>query len=336
MTASRRPLGVSGLVLCAILASGCEGDSAEPGSVPDEPARAPLTGRVVEDDGVLERPVVAVKVDNAPGARPQVGLDDADMVLTELVEGGITRFIALYHAVWPDAVGPVRSGREVDAELLPPFEPVLAVSGSAPPVRSLFRDAGLVVRREGQPADAWTRRPDRPAPHNLVVQPAELGAQDDGGAAQRPWPIDESDEPEREGPSAGDVRLDYSPSVRVEWHWDEEGQVWLRSQDGAAHLTGDEARLSAANVIVARVEVSAGERTDAAGNPVMDMDIEGEGEAVVLVEGQALEGRWRREAGGHFRWVDGSDEVIELAPGRTWVELVPTSGTAEVGGGTVP
>lgn len=302
------------------------GPSGEPG--PEPVARAPLTGLPLEEEGARDLPVVALKVDNAVAARPQVGLEDAEIVLTELVEGGTTRFAALYQTATAELVGPVRSAREADAELLPPFEPVFASSGAAEVVLGLLRDTGMVLREEAQPPDAWHREPARRAPHNLFAAPALL-AEDapDGWSGSPPWPISDNASADGQGDEVERLTLDYSSSHQVSW--EPQGDQWLRSQDGAPHESEDGERLSATNVVIARIDVRDGDRTDAAGNPVVDMTVEGSGEALVLMGGRAVAARWEREPGGHFSWTTPEGEPIELRPGSTWIELLPDGRAVE-------
>lgn len=338
------------LLVGGLLLAGCFGDDdagpaeaspAEPEAIdvadgleepePAEPAEprhfAPLTGLEVADEAELERPVVALKVDNAPAARPQIGLDEADIVFTELVEGGTTRFLALYAATYPSEVGPVRSAREVDAEIVPPFEPVFGLSGAAPVVLGMLRDAGLTLREEGQPAEAWMREPTRHAPHNLLAVPSALLIDAEVGPATRPWPIAE-EEFTASGDALDRAELAFTSSYRASWEW--EAGRWVRSQDGAPHVAENGQRMTAANVVIARVDVWDGERTDGAGNPVAEMAVEGEGAAVVLMQGRVVEARWERAAGEQFRWTTPEGEPLELQPGSTWVELVPTSGAVSL------
>lgn len=360
---SRWSLALAALLLgAALLTAGCDGGGdAEPAEAAtgdraaaasprgpgddggiEEAGGAPLTGLALADgdgeadgdddgegaDDALERPVVAVKVDNAPAARPQAGLEDAEIVLVEPVEGGLTRFVALYHAEQPERVGPVRSAREADADLLPAFAPVFAHSGAAPPVLRQLQHTGMLVREEGQPSDAWARDTSRRAPHNLFAIPAELPSGLTGvEPARRPWLIAESG-PAQRGEGTDRVALRYSAAAEVSWAWDGDLSAWARSQDGEPHVAESGAAITAANVVVAEVDVADGDRTDAAGNPVVDLAAEGEGPAFVLVDGHAIEARWRRDAGGQFSWVTPEGEPIALVPGRTWVELVPRSGGA--------
>ncbi|HEX2180590.1 MAG TPA: DUF3048 domain-containing protein, partial [Actinomycetota bacterium] len=129
------------LLLVALVAAAC-GDDSEPQATrsptpsesppPPEPIRCPLTG--VEAGAVdINRPALAVKIDNHPRARPQTGLETADIVYEELVEGGLTRFMGVYHCGDAGDLGPVRSARAVDPDILVQYAPVLfAYSGASP------------------------------------------------------------------------------------------------------------------------------------------------------------------------------------------------------------
>lgn len=168
----------AGLAL-ALLVTGCSGSAApSPPSSPSPPAAGSpsptpagptgaLTGQPLPDPGAVRRPVLAVKVENSPAARPQSGLEAADIVFEEVVEGGATRFIALFHSRAPKEIGPVRSARLVDAEVLPAFTPLFAFSGGRPDVLSALRRADLPLIVEGAPA--YRRVDFRPSPHNLYA-----------------------------------------------------------------------------------------------------------------------------------------------------------------------
>ncbi len=317
----------------------------EPELEETEPAaRAPLTGRPVDDAETLERPLVAVKIDDADDALPQQGLEVSDIVYTELVEGGTTRLLALFHSEDPGEVGPVRSARESDAELLPAFDGLFAISGAAPQVIEQLRQADVSPLEEGRPAQAWRREPDRRAPHNLFVRADRLwefiAALDEDDAldpadprfaAARPWPIAENGEPMPRGEPAAGVRLAYSQAAHVGWRWNADAEVWQRSRDGQAHVDAEGAPLDADNVLVARVATSVGPRTDAAGAATVEIELLGSGRALVLRGGEAVEGRWERDTPTEpFRFVTEDGRPIELAVGRSWVELVPVSGSVEV------
>lgn len=292
-----------------------------------EPELAPLTGEEVTDESVLERPVLAVKIDNASPARPQAGLAEADVVFEELVEGGYTRFLALFQSRAPETAGPVRSGRDVEADLLPPYDPLFVISGAADPTYEVLRGAGLKIREEGQPEDAFNRAGDRKRPYNLFVDVErmwEVASQDDGlPAAREAWSFDEA------APSGEDVleaSLSFSPTNPVRWTWDADAGSWQREQAGAAHVDIDGSHLAAENVVVMKVPVAGGGGVDAAGNETQHIEIIGSGEATILRNGKAITGMWRKESrDAHIEFVTSAGAVIPLAPGRTWVELLPSA-----------
>lgn len=292
-------------------------------------ASAPLTGLPARDPAVLARPVAAVKVDNAAEARPQTGLDQADIVFEERADAGLTRLVALFHSVDPGTVGPVHSGTDVDADLLPAFSPMLGLSGAAGAEERL-RAVGLrVLSEEGASRGAFFRALDRRAPHNLFARPRELWR---AGAslppAAPPWPFDPRSP--LGGRSATGARIVFSPSVDVEWAWDTGRRAWLRRQDGRAHLVSSGRQIAAENVIVV-TGVTAPVRNDAGSESANAVDVLGEGAAVVLRDGLAYDARWRKASPySQFEWVTPARSPLPLAPGRTWIEFVPASGTLAV------
>lgn len=305
----------------------------EPTEEPSEPTAA-LTGLPLEDPAAAERPVVALKIDNAPAARPPQHLRYADIVVEELVEGGTTRFVALYHSIDPGPVGPVRSGREVDADLLPPFSPVLGISGAAPEVQAMLRDAGLLYFEEGQAGNAFFRDSSRfRAPHNLFSNLGDLwAAGTDLTPAERPWPIGDAD---LDGARpAAEVSMRF-PAARNRWTWDGDTGEWLREQDGEPHVDSSGGQMAAANVVVMRAPVRPGNRRDSSGTPTVDIEIIGEGDALVLQDGHAIEARWRKPSREEqIEWLTLEGQPLPLAPGRTWIELLPTDAPLDLMEGT--
>jgi hypothetical protein len=332
------------LLVLALSSTACTTDAASPSTVagrpvvrteaPAEPAPppiAPLTGADLPDDVAL-RPVLAIKIDNAPGAVPQQGLDIAVVVFEEEVEGGITRFVALYQASRPGAVGPVRSGREVDAELLPPFSPVLGISGAARPVTRQFDKAGLswLQERTGGPDDPFYRAPDRTSPHDVLVRTHDLLALDKKAEA--------IDEPvfafDPRSPAGGRavkaVELEFSLSTEVGWEWS--GDAWNRLQNGTPHQSVEGDGLTADNVVVMRVRSKEGDRADSLGNPTLELDVIGRGTATVLRDGRAYPARWHKvSADDHIQWTTPQGDPLPLRPGRTWIELLKTSSSLRLG-----
>lgn len=307
-----------------------DGAEGEDGDEADDEGHdtAPLTGLPFADEGAADRRTLAVKIDNAPGARPQIGLNQADVVVEELVEGGVTRFLALYQSVNPDTIGPVRSGREVDALILPSFTPLVVMSGADQAVKEDFGDVGLTVV-EDRETPGWARLPDRPGPHDLFVNaPALWEVAAELPAPEPAWPT--GDGPEGGGP-ASSAALTF-PAATAMWRWDGDEGLWRRDQDGAPHVVEpDQQQVTADNVVIARVAVVPGSRTDSSGTPTADIAAVGEGEVTVLRDGTAYTGTWRKPSPQEpYQWLDADGEPLPLKPGCTWIELLPTDAPLEV------
>jgi len=303
-----------------------------PGAAPPAPAAAaapppaivcPLTG---VDAGATDitRPVHAVKIDNHPRARPQVGMPHADVVYEELVEGGLTRFLVVLHCQNAPRLGPIRSARLVDPDLLVMYSPVLfGYSGAAPPVLAKVRStAGVINLVHGGNGPAYQRSGARRAPHNLYTSSDKLlarpAAQGVKGPPTTGYIFDPGLLAGPQGPSGSGVDLSYSRGSSVSYSYDAASKKYLRSQGGGPHNDESGAQLSASNVLVFKVPVQL-----AGGSP--HIGVTGEGEATVLRGGQAVQGRWRRPSlGDQFTLVDASGQPINLAPGNIWINLVPS------------
>ncbi len=300
--------------------------SPPPPPPPPPPPTWPLTGALVEEgtsEAALARPVLALKIDNARPARPQDGLERADVVLTELVEDGLTRFVALYHSVDAGNVGPVRSGRDTDAAILPAFSPVLGMSGAAPPTMEILQAAGLRMYHEHADPGAFFRAEARRRPHDFFASTPALWAQGAGlPPAARPWPQDPAVPPGGTPVAGLDAALSRVSSIA--WRWDPGGNTWRRSQDGAPHLAASGEHLHARSVVLVRVGVVAGGGVDVNGSATVDTQVVGEGEAIVLRDAQAFAVRWRKASPeAHFEWLQPDGAPLPLAPGRVWIEFQP-------------
>jgi len=300
-------------------------------SKPAPPPVAPLTGLRIEGDAPLS-PVMAVKIDNALAAVPQQGLDLAEVVFEEEVEGGITRFIALYQISKPGAIGPVRSGREVDAQLLPPFSPVLGISGAAGPVTRQFDKAKIrwLEETSGGPGDPFYRVSGRSSPHDLFVHTRALLAAGKGTEAIHE-PVFAFDAQRPAGGRAIEaVDLEFSPSSEIRWEWS--GDRWHRLQNASPHQSAAGDGLTADNVVVMRVRSRPGDRADSLGNPTLELDVIGDGRATVLRDGRAYPARWRKAtADDHIQWTTPQGDPLPLRPGRTWIEVLKTSSSLRLG-----
>jgi Protein of unknown function (DUF3048) N-terminal domain/Protein of unknown function (DUF3048) C-terminal domain len=299
---------------------------AEPGAGEPDPT-CPLSGLPAPHGAIPARPALAVKVENAPEARPQASLNEADIVLEEPVEGGYTRFIAVFQCHGSSRVGPVRSGRTTDPDFLRQLGPaVFGYAGGRNVVKVQVPKVGLVDVNYILAADAYTRDESRAAPHNLFTTTQALykasksreGAPEPMFAYADTW----------DGASKRIVsaHLPFSSASDVYWQWRGGKDAWLRSHGTVPHTLEDGERVSATNVVIQVVNVTDSTYLDAAGNPSPEVDLTGDGLAYVLRDGQLIRGRWeRRSLKAVTRFVARDGTKIKLEPGRTWVELLPSS-----------
>ncbi|MFP5322186.1 MAG: DUF3048 domain-containing protein [Acidimicrobiia bacterium] len=302
-----------------------------------EPAPGyPLTGLAIDDPARAQRPVLAVKIDNAEprtgrGGRPQAGINVADVVYEEVVEGSVTRFLALFHSTDADPVGPVRSARTTDLLLMRPLSrPLFAWSGANAGVAGQVRGADLVnVGVDANPG-AYYRADDRPAPYDLMSSTGALY----GGAAseERPPPSLFSYRAEGEAPAGqpvDGVRIvfgDGPGSAPVEYRWD--GQGWARTQRDTPHVDAAGQQVAPPNVVIQLTPYREVQCCDAAGFPIVEAELVGEGDAWILTGGNLVEARWSRPTEGDVTTYTTADgEEVGLTPGRTWVAIAPPGST---------
>jgi hypothetical protein len=305
-----------------------------PEDQPDNGSVAPLTGLPVLDPGLLGRAALAVKIDNldTPGetAVPQTGLAFADLVVEEVVEGGITRFVAVLHSTDAPEVGPVRSARTTDVHLLPILgRPLFAYSGGNPGVLAAVRESPSLVDRGGEWHPAYVRIRDRRPPHNLYLRPWEVWNRSEGASVP---PVLAPFRPRGAGSPVGTpvqgVNLGFSGAAAagVSWSWLPEHGRWVRHQRGRLHVDAAGYAIGPRNVVVMV--------TDYVASPADPRSPEavsvGSGTAVVLTDGKAVEGRWERPSvDAPLRFLDGNGQEVSLSAGRTWIEMV-RPGTAAI------
>jgi Protein of unknown function (DUF3048) N-terminal domain/Protein of unknown function (DUF3048) C-terminal domain len=284
--------------------------------IPAPPLVSPFTGLVTD----LGAPVLCVKIDNAPRARPQTGLTLADLVYVEPVEGGTSRLLAVYQSQFPPLVGPVRSTRLTDLQLLANFgRPALAFSGAAAEVSALVARAPVLdVSAEEQPG-SYHRDRGRRMPHNLY---GDTNLLRQGGAPPKDIGFRFGPTPPggRPLPEAG-IRYQ-ATDIGVQW-LPAEGR-WVISMDGSPLTAASGPRPGAATVVLQRVPVRDTPIRDASGSSSPFAATVGAGSVVVLRDGLAFDGYWTRptpDAITSFTLPDGSP--LTFAPGPIWVVLVP-------------
>ncbi|MBC6447338.1 DUF3048 domain-containing protein [Actinokineospora sp. HBU206404] len=287
-----------------------------------------MFGGVPADDSAPRTPspgaaVLAVKIDNVAEARPHTGLSAAEVVYVEPVEGGLTRLLALYQGTPPEVVGPVRSARRSDVDLLAQHgEPVFAYSGAAPELLPVLRGARLVEAPPEAAAPAYFRDSGRRAPHDLFVRPSSLPDTARAPAAQ----------PLEFGPTSvtgtpTDVhRVEYVAAA-YSFTWSAETGRWAVSLDGTPLTSTESGQVTAATVIEQRVTVTQDEAIeDATGARSPVVTSVGAGSATVLRDGQRHAATWSRPdpaAPTRFHTTEGAP--LPLSDYPVWVLLVPGS-----------
>ena len=305
---------------------------------PPPPPTWPLTG-VQAQSVPADRPALAVKIENSIDARPQTGLNSADIVWEEVVEGGITRYMAVFHSTLPPEIGPVRSIRPMDASIAGPLRGVLAFSGGVRTYITNAANAGVQVLSQDSGSAGFYRVKTRRAPHNVYADPAALLGQADAGHHAAPPPVftfpasGQQPTAVAAGAPAGILKITMSGVSHPTWTWSAPDGRWLRSENATPATQSDGARLSATNVVVLRVNVVTTSARDPAGNPVPETVFTGQGAATVATGGKTVAATWRKGGPGEGVVLTGADGAgMTLAPGNTWVELVPNgSGNVTTG-----
>ncbi|MBK3573591.1 DUF3048 domain-containing protein [Streptomyces sp. MBT65] len=263
-------------------------------------------------------PVLAVKIDNVPAARPQTGLDSADIVYAEQVEGGLSRLMAVFATKLPRSVGPVRSARVSDLELLRQFhEPTLAFSGAQHKLLPLIAKAPLRSASPDEVASAYYRGVTKSAPHNLYLHPGKLLSSAPGAAALTTG-FRYGAAPAGGKPTAS--RTVRYPAARFTFTWSGSKHRWLVTEDGTPTVTTDGKRVAPATVVVQYVKIRRSVYHDVLGNNTPYTESVGSGKADVLRDGRTFSVDWKRQKatdGTEFTTPDGTP--VNFAKGQVWV-----------------
>jgi hypothetical protein len=290
---------------------------------------APLTGLPVDDVRRLARPALFVKIDNAPQARPQAGIVQADILFEERVEGNTTRLAAVFHSQEADPLGPVRSTRSTDIDLQRLFgRPVFASSGANGGVLSLLAEAGVLDVGHNVSGGGFLRDRGRPAPHNLMTSTFLLYEKAGADLPPPPAPLFQY-RAEGDGLAAGarpaaGVALSYGGPQISEFTWNADQARWLRTHGGVPHTDPSGTQVAPANVVVLEIgyDFSGANRQSAPHGVTV-----GEGRALVFTDGHVAEGRWRRTApDAPLELISAVNTPIRLTPGQTFVALPPPGG----------
>ncbi len=326
--------GLCLLMACSGSAGTSDEESAAPSTAPSGPV-APLTGLSI-DPAQAGRPVLVVKIDNAPKARPQAGLIEADVVVEEEVEGGITRFAALFHSRDAANTGPVRSARSTDILIASTLNrPLFAYSGANLAFQNLIARSPLVDVGVDRFPNEYRREPRRPAPYNQFSSTPGLYSHVPPGAGPPPSLLvfrqagAAADAPGAAPVAGVDVEFRGIVLTAVKYRWEASSGTWKRSQDGGPHLDTGGVQVAPRNVVVQSVDYRDTGFYDQSGAPVPEAALVGEGVAWVFTDGKLVRGRWRKPSPTAVtEYVDSSGAAIRMTPGSTWIELArPGSAT---------
>jgi hypothetical protein len=268
----------------------------------------PLTGGKVSDNTVI-----AAKVENIAAARPQVGLSLADITFVEEVEGAQTRLIAVYHSRFPKRLGPVRSARSTDVQLLPLFgKPGLVYSGANSSVQRKINNASIV------PIPRSTRDHARVAPHNVFVNLAAIARTTQlREASSIGWKFSETGP---QGPKATSIKVRVGHDT---FSFGYSSGRYIVRWNGSRYADGDNHAITKAdNVVIMKVHNHPDGNRDVLGAPSVQSDTVGKGAVTIYRDGKKITGQWKRtKASGPLRFTDKSGDPIALKPGQTWVAL---------------
>ena len=280
---------------------------------------APLTGLPDPGGAALTRPALTVKIENTPEALPQWGINQADDVYEEIVNGGITRLAAIFNSQAPTKIGPVRSVRPTDTQVVWPLGGIFAYSGGAPYAVTSIETAPVKLVDESSAGTAMFRDPDLEAPHNLFGIGSALFAFK--GTPTPPPALYSYRAPGTKavGAPVKSFIVPFPSIYPVTWTWDTTTSSWDRTIFGMADVTGTGQRESPQNVIVMYINYVNGIGTENSYG-----DLQGSGTAMVFSGGREIVGTWSRGPSKadiiQFKTAGGA--TIRLTPGQTWVELL--------------
>ncbi|HUC87046.1 MAG TPA: DUF3048 domain-containing protein, partial [Candidatus Saccharimonadales bacterium] len=297
---------------------------------PPAPIYDPLTGLKAPTKAAAQQPVIGVMIENLyPDARPQSGLGEAGVVYEALAEGGITRFLAIFQEPLPPSIGPVRSLRPYYLDWGLEYGIPVAHAGGSQPALEAVPTSGLKdINALVYDGSYFFRTTDRAAPHNLYTNAQDLSALDTKlGFASAPTfkPLPrKADKPEAK-PTHPTIKINFSSEpYSVQYNFNPTADDYLRIMGGTPHIernTGQQIQVK--NVVVEFVPTSYATQAD--GKPETDMNLIGQGQALVFEDGGVTQGTWNKSSdSAQTQLLDASGKPIAFNRGTTWYEVVPT------------
>jgi Protein of unknown function (DUF3048) N-terminal domain/Protein of unknown function (DUF3048) C-terminal domain len=298
--------------------------SPSPTPTPTPDPTCPLTGEDVPSGINIKKPAVAVKIENSPAARPQTGLADADVVVEEIVEGGITRFMVIFHCGSNSHAGPVRSARFDDPKIAKPFTKILAYSGANSIVEGELANRKMIALDEDSGSAFFRDPPGVFEVHNLFVDTNQLRSLAERKVRPPSSEVFTFGELPEEAKKAKQVSVNFTASNTIEYRY--RRGLWGRWEAGLPFLTSEGDQIAVPNVLIQQVRIDNSTRIfDVAGNPSPDIELAGRGKALLFRDGRVIKGFWDiAEEGAVPEFTTKSGEPMPFAVGPIWIELVPS------------
>ncbi|KJS22929.1 MAG: hypothetical protein VR72_03270 [Clostridiaceae bacterium BRH_c20a] len=288
----------------------------------------PITEEVSEEDeNWLELPRkrnLVVVIDNDLNARPQSGLNEADLVFELPIEGGTTRFMAVFSRYEPELIGPIRSARDYNIDISKEYDPIFVHAGGSPQAFAKFGEIGNLNGLEGGVDRAFWRINEREAPYNLYSDANTLrrvalqeGFRENGQIFDFKYL---SSKEEFKGNISNKISISYQHSdFRAEYLYDDNTKRYLRFTGGVTHWLNTGEQLTAKNVIIQMINARV---IDDEGR--LELTLNGTGKAVFFSEGQVIQGIWEKKA-GVTKYYQSEGEEVALKEGNTWISVVPVN-----------
>lgn len=310
-----------------LLLSGCASKDIPPEDTDNENI-VEIESLVVDEEKLEEKEEevpyapVAVMIENSTAARPQSGLQDADVVYEVYVEGGITRFLAIFNSNYPEVAGPVRSVRHYYLDIAQEWDAYLVHYGGSPLAKAQF-DKVPIKRIDGMiDTHRFWRDSSRKSPHNAYIDITKCRDLIDFEQNRRQ--IKFSEAPQAIGQTCSTVAIPYtSKSYKVEYKYDDESGKNMRFTAGDPFIDRESGeQISVDNIVI---QYARHERTEN-GVGYKEIELYGSGRAQYFIGGQFFEGSWERsDAQSPTKFLDEKGQEIEFLPGNIWIHIVPTN-----------
>lgn len=279
-------------------------------------------GNSITGEEVPALPIVVVKIDDTNEAHPQVGIDKANLVYIEQVEGGLVRLAALFSSNLPDYIGPVRSARISDIDLLAQFGKVaFFYSGAQSKLYPVIKEANLFdIGAMHESPKIYTRDPNRYAPYDMVLYGPEVKKRiaDLDVATTKDFGLSFG-ELVNKGRKISSVKVNW-PAASYSAIWN--GTSWDLLHNGKPDVTSDGIQISPTTFVIQNVVITDSEYKDKLGGVTPLSITVGEGTGWVLRDGFAIKAKWNRpDASSGTTWSDVEGNVIKMAAGQVWVAL---------------